>query len=78
MSIHEREPPSITTQLLYVLPYIDYHLIRDRRVESMFPQLKCMNFPIHTHFCKFFWESHVDFNYINLIELDKKVKDLDL
>jgi len=70
---NEREPPSTTAQLLYVLPYVDYHLIGDRRAEKFFPQLKCMNFPIHTHFCKFFWESHVDFNYINLVELDKIV-----
>ena len=73
LAVNKRGPPSTTTQLMYVLPYVDYNLIRDRSAEKLFPQLKCMNFPIHTHFCKFFWESHVDFNYINLVELDKIV-----
>jgi len=74
LTVNKREPPSTTSQLLYVLPYVDFHLIQDRTAEKFFPQLKCMNFPIETHFCKFFWESHVDFNYISLIELDQQVR----
>ena len=36
------------------------------------PNLSENNFSIYYDFCKFFWESHVEFNYIDL----KKVKQI--
>jgi 5'-3' exonuclease len=63
--------PTPITQLLYVLPYSDYDLIpvNTDNIVKKFPQLKEMNYPIHYDFCKFFWESHVEFNYICLKSL---------
>jgi 5'-3' exoribonuclease 1 len=71
-------PVDQMTQLAYVLPYADYtgilpsNLIQE--IETKFPQLCKHNFPVDYKFCKFFWESHVDFNYINIKDLDKLVK----
>lgn len=63
--------PTPITQLLYVLPYSDYNLIpiNTDNIVKKFPQLTEMNHTIHYDFCKFFWESHVDFNYICLKSL---------
>ena len=67
--------PTPTTQLLYVLPYEDYNLIpesENKRVETIikkFPNLKEMNHTIHYDFCKFFWESHVEFSHVCLKKL---------
>jgi 5'-3' exonuclease len=63
--------PTPITQLLYVLPYSDYELIpiNTDNIVKKFPQLKEMNYPIHYDFCKFFWESHVEFNYVSLKHL---------
>ena len=73
-------PVSQLTQLAYVLPYSDYEgIIPDnmiKMIEKHFPQLCKNNFPIHYDFCKFFWESHVDFNYVNIKELDKKINEV--
>ena len=71
--------PSSITQLLYVLPYDDYDLIpiKDIKFNNLVSKeinLTETNFPIHFDFCKFFWEGYVDFNYIDLKRLDKKVK----
>jgi 5'-3' exonuclease len=65
--------PSPITQLLYVLPYNDYNLI-PKNVEHIikkYPNLIEMDNTIYYDFCKFFWESHVDFKYINIKELNK-------
>ena len=65
--------PSPITQLLYVLPYNDYNLI-PKNVEHIikkYPNLIEMDNTIHYDFCKFFWESHVNFKYINIKELNK-------
>jgi hypothetical protein len=66
------------TQLAYVLPYSDYEGVLPtniiQTIETNFPQLCKYNFPLDYKFCKFFWESHVDFNYINIKELDKVIK----
>jgi 5'-3' exonuclease len=67
-------PVNEYTQLAYVLPYEDYStLLPPAIVETIhkkYPQLCRNNYPIHYDFCKFFWESHVEFNYINIHELD--------
>jgi len=72
--------PSSISQLLYVLPYDDYHLIptKDhthfiRIINKEYINLTETNFPIHFDFCKFFWEGYVDFNYIDLKTLDNTV-----
>ena len=65
-------PPLALTQLIYVLPYQDYHLvpINTAPVVHEFPNLSELYFPIHYDFCKFFWESHVTFNYINIKDIN--------
>jgi len=71
--------PMSITQLLFVLPYDDYHLIPTNDVKKLNKlvnkeiNLIDTNFPIHFDFCKFFWEGYVDFNYIDLKRLDKTV-----
>jgi 5'-3' exonuclease len=68
-------PVESLTQLAYVLPYADYEGIIPpetiKKIEKQFPQLCKNNFPIHYDFCKFFWESHVDFNYVNIHKLNE-------
>jgi 5'-3' exonuclease len=64
------------TQLIYVLPFEDYHLIDSIHIEELckeFPLLKKMNHEIDYHFCIFFWECHVNFPYLNIKELNKYV-----
>jgi len=72
--IQNVEPlPSPITQLLYVLPYNDYNLIpvNVNNIIKKYPNLIEMNNAINYDFCKFFWEAHVDFKYINIKELNK-------
>ncbi len=63
------------TQLLYVLPYENYDLIpiSKESIIKQFPYLKKTEYNIQYAFCHFFWESHVDFGYIPIEELDKYV-----
>jgi len=63
------------TQLLYVLPYENYDLIpiSKESIIKQFPYLKTTDYNIQYAFCHFFWESHVDFGYIPIEELDKYV-----
>jgi len=70
----KNEPiPLAISQLIYVLPYNDFHLvpINTDSIVSKFPNLKETDFNIHYDFCKFFWESHVEFNYLPFKELNK-------
>jgi 5'-3' exonuclease len=81
VSIDLSPPVSQLCQLAYVLPYADYEgIIPQKIMDSLsikFPQLCKYNFHVDHIFCKFFWESHVDFNYVNIKELDKLIKELD-
>jgi len=64
------------TQLLYVLPYDDFHLIPTQNMDQVlkeFPYLKVKHYDIQYAFCHFFWEAHVDLNYIPVKALDKFV-----
>jgi len=72
LKVNPRPPPLALTQLIYVLPYQDYHLvpIDTKQVVQQFPNLSELYFPIHYEFCKFFWESHVIFNYLNIKDID--------
>uniref|UniRef100_A0A6C0ETQ8 Xrn1 N-terminal domain-containing protein n=1 Tax=viral metagenome TaxID=1070528 RepID=A0A6C0ETQ8_9ZZZZ len=67
------KPPSSICQLCYVLPYNDFSLIPYNvlPIEKEFINLTETNFPIHYDFCKFFWESYVEFNYIDLKRLNE-------
>jgi 5'-3' exonuclease len=73
--VNDIPPPLAITQLLYVLPIQDYHLvpINTTCVVKQFPNLTETYFPIHYDFCKFFWESHVSFNYMNVDDLNKYI-----
>jgi 5'-3' exonuclease len=73
-------PPSPITQLLYVLPYVDYKdfiPVEYRSLEKKYPMLCGMNFPLHYEFCKFLWEGHVEFTYIPIQSLDQEVKKME-
>ena len=63
--------PSAISQLIYVLPYEDFTLIPANidHIIKKYPNLKEMNNPVYYDFCKFFWEAHTDFKYINFKEL---------
>ena len=64
--------PMVISQLIYVLPYNDFHLvpINIDIIVNKFPNLKETDFNINYDFCKFFWESHVEFNYLSFKELN--------
>lgn len=66
------------SQLLYVLPYDDYDLIPidTNIITNKYKQLKIKDNHIDHTFCRFFWESHVSFNYINFVELNKFIHNL--
>jgi 5'-3' exonuclease len=80
--IHETEQEAIHpySQLLYVLPYSDYKSLLPKEIYEnilkKFPNLGEKNFNIHYDYCKFFWECHVEINYINLTELNNCVLNL--
>lgn len=67
--------PNVLTQITYVLPFVEinellpnkYNKI-DEKIVNKYPNMMEMNYDIHYDFCKFFWESRVEFNYINLRE----------
>jgi 5'-3' exonuclease len=81
VSIDLTPPVKQLTQLVYVLPYIDYEGIIPpniiQAIETKFPQLCKYNFPLDYNFCKFFWESHVDFNYVDVKQLDNLIKEFE-
>ena len=57
------------TQLSYVLPYASLHLLPkevQQKLLAAYPSNYRMDFKIHWSFCKYFWESHVDFPEINI------------
>jgi 5'-3' exoribonuclease 1 len=64
------------TQLMYVLPYTDYDSLpfKYEHIVKKFPELQQMNYKINYAFCKFFWESHVTFGNIDIIELNNELK----
>ena len=78
VSIDPTPPVCQLTQLAYVLPRRDYEGIISptliQEIELNFPQLCKDNFPVDYKFCKFFWESHVDFNYVDIREMNKIIK----
>lgn len=64
------------SQLTYVLPYDDYSLIPYKNIDNLvdtMEELKETNFKIDYSFCRFFWESHVIFNEIDLISINEHI-----
>jgi 5'-3' exonuclease len=72
LEYNKTPPPLAISQLIYVLPYQDFHLvpIDTTKIINKFPHLTDTQFKIHYDFCKFFWESQVEFNYISFNELN--------
>ena len=72
LEYNKTPPPIAISQLIYVLPYKDFHLvpIDTTKIIAKFPNLTDTQFKIHYDFCKFFWESQVEFNYISFNELN--------
>jgi 5'-3' exonuclease len=78
VTVNPLKPPTAMTQLAYVLPYADFPklLPPHKKITELYPQLMETNFPVRYEFCKFFWESHVEFNYIDIDDLNKVVQAL--
>jgi 5'-3' exonuclease len=38
------------------------------KIKNKYPNITEMSYKLHYDFCKFFWESHVEFNYLNMRE----------
>ena len=69
---------SSTTQLLYVLPTEDHSQHFNKKflnnIYDKFPELTESNFDVDYTFCKYFWEAHVEINYVNVIELNNHIR----
>lgn len=68
------------TQLVYVLPYQDFHLIPYKNMCQLVhinEELKETNFKIDYTFCRYFWESHVLFDEINIISINDYINTYD-
>lgn len=66
------------TQLIFVLPYSDFNLIPKINIDELikiFPELTEINFDIQYSFCHFFWESYIDFHYIDILKLEHYVRE---
>ena len=65
------------TQLSYVLPKNSLHLL-PKSIQNLllkkFPDLHSDNCKIIWHFCRYFWESHVELNHIDINQLNTLVK----
>jgi 5'-3' exonuclease len=74
--------PNVNTQLTYVLPYVDIiELLSSQnseelllKIKNKYPNITEMNYKLHYDFCKFFWESRVEFNYLNLREYNQFIQ----
>ena len=65
------------TQLSYVLPKNSLHLL-PKSIQNLllrnFPELHSDNCKIIWHFCRYFWESHVELNHIDINKLNTIIK----
>jgi 5'-3' exonuclease len=73
--LNNEKSPDVLTQLTYVLPFVEINELLPikykgitEKIITKYPNIMEMNNDIHYDFCKFFWESRVEFNYLNLKE----------
>ena len=72
----------VMTQLYFVLPYVNHSEIIPKEIYEKtniaiyetFTQLKNMNFEFNYFLCKYFWESHLNINDINIDNLNNTIK----
>ena len=70
---HNKNPINSLTQLCYVLPKHSLHLLPElihSKLLQTYPNHYRDNYDFIWSFCKYFWESHVDINTIELTELE--------
>jgi 5'-3' exonuclease len=68
-----REPVHPYVQLAYVLPKKSFHLLPHKLAESVLQKYQGhydADNEITWAFCKYFWESHIDFTYIDFEDLE--------
>ena len=71
-----QEELNVYTQLYFVLPYSDHKVIIPKEIYEKsheiiynhLPELKIMNYVFQYFLCKYFWESHL---HMNKIDIDK-------
>ena len=68
------------SQLYFVLPYENHKEIIPKEKQSIdiykeIPQLKQQNFEVHYFMCKYFWESHLETNYIDIYRINSLMKE---
>jgi 5'-3' exonuclease len=76
--------PNVLTQLTYVLPFIEIdelvsNLVSENitlKIKNKYPNMMEMNHIIHYDFCKFFWESRVEFGYLNMREYNDFINEI--
>ncbi len=75
--------PNVLTQLTYVLPFVELNDLLENeskeistKISNKYPNIMEMNYDIHYDFCKFFWESKVEFNYINLRQYNQFINNI--
>ena len=80
---NDKESINTYTQLLYVLPYNNHKEIIPKNIYNKisgcynkFPILKETNYEIEYFLCKYFWESHIHLEHIDIYELNKEINQL--
>jgi 5'-3' exonuclease len=77
VSIEKPNPVSPIVQLCYVLPYSSLHLLPQqltKKLLELHPEWYKNDCEFIWCFCRYFWESHVKMNYIDLKELEEIVE----
>ena len=82
----ETEQLNINTLLYYVLPYTDHNKIIPTNIYNNtkddvykhIPFLKNTNYNVEYFLCKYFWECHLDMDYINITELNNIINNLNI
>ena len=73
----DNEPLCDMTQLAYVLPYTSLDLLPDKISKYVLESNICKeHYRLEWSFCRYFWESHVNFDGIDFDELNMDVMEL--